>query len=464
MGIYKDKSSKRGNRGRHRGYVQVKHPDGRVLEKYFRAATKAEAEERKTAISEQLRKELFRPEEIEAERSIPTLKEFTDGADSVFWRAFADKKASTKVVCKSALDCHLLPPLGDIPIDRFTPLKIEELKHDLRKKGIVEPNTINSLLGSLGSVFKVALELKIIKSAPELRLLPRKPPAEVITISAQELSALCKAAKSALFRTMLWLAHDTGLRRGELIALLWKNVNLNNALLTVRHSSFRGEIGTPKSGKDREIPLTPRVVEALQGLTRSKSGVVFVREDGSPYTEDAMNHQLKTTCKAAGVRRMGWHMTRHSFATNLDLAGVSPRSIQRLMGHSDLKTTERYLHTNRDELRNAIQKLDRSLAPHWPQDTTTAQSLTAKGAPLVGVNIGHFGMVPEIPLENPDGYPQTLSPSQKALFPLLVSLGASYPLVSSPIGPTLAPGIYTGEALCYAVLELAELKEMGVLP
>jgi integrase len=157
---------------------------------------------------------------------------------------------------------------------------------------------------------------------------------------------------------LLATASDTGLRQGELIALGWGDVDLAAKTLTVRRSSWRGIVGAPKSGRDRKIPLTARLWAALKAHRHLRGELVFCHEDGSPFTQSAMEAALRNACKKAGLRSIGSHTLRHTFCSSLAMRGAAPKAIQELAGHSTLSMTLRYMHLAPSALREAIGLLD----------------------------------------------------------------------------------------------------------
>lgn len=147
---------------------------------------------------------------------------------------------------------------------------------------------------------------------------------------------------------LILLAGFTGLRQGELRALRWQDVDLHHAKLSVsRAMSWETESST-KNRRMRTVPLAEQAVLALEGLRRrrnfvGRSDFVFVRPDGGPLDRSAIRHRFIAAQKAAGVRIRRFHDLRHTFGSiairNFDLV-----SVQAMMGHSKITTTQRYLH------------------------------------------------------------------------------------------------------------------------
>ena len=141
--------------------------------------------------------------------------------------------------------------------------------------------------------------------------------------------------------------------------------------LTVRRSSWRGIVGTPKSGRDRKIPLTARLRAALRAHRHLRAELVFCHADGSPFTQSAIEAALRLACKRAGLRSIGSHVLRHTFCSHLAMRGAAPKAIQELVGHSTLTMTLRYMHLAPSALREAVGLLD------FGQPVGSAEAATA---------------------------------------------------------------------------------------
>ena len=142
--------------------------------------------------------------------------------------------------------------------------------------------------------------------------------------------------------------------------MLWKwgDVDLVAGALTVRRSSWRGIVGTPKSGRERKVPLTARLKVALKAHRHLKSELMFCHSDGKPFTQSAIEAALRFGFKRAGLRSIGSHVLRHTFCSHLAMRGAAPKAIQELAGHSTLSMTLRYMHLAPSALCEAIDLLN----------------------------------------------------------------------------------------------------------
>jgi integrase len=171
---------------------------------------------------------------------------------------------------------------------------------------------------------------------------------DIEVFSPEEVWALVRAATSEQDAAIFLTAAFTGLRRGELIALRWRDVDFSGSAVRVRASYAGGALTTPKSGKVRSVPLAPEVAGALAKLGKrelfsGEDDLVFVGEAGSYLDGSALRRRYKDALKRAALRPLRFHDLRHTFGTRM-IAKADIRRVQEWMGHADIQTTMRYLH------------------------------------------------------------------------------------------------------------------------
>ena len=157
---------------------------------------------------------------------------------------------------------------------------------------------------------------------------------------------------------MITVGLTTGLRQGELLALRWEDVDLVRGRLLVRRAVARGVVGTPKSGKSREIPLNEKALAALERQRHLRGELVFCDDAGRMLRKGACKWPLWSACKRAGLRRIGWHALRHTFASHLVMRRAPLKAVQELLGHSTIEMTMRYSHLSPDVRKDAVRLLD----------------------------------------------------------------------------------------------------------
>jgi integrase len=158
------------------------------------------------------------------------------------------------------------------------------------------------------------------------------------------------AAASEPIRSLIIIGTNTGIRIGaEALTLKWADVDLVRGLLTV-------QAAYAKNGQTRNIPLNSRAREALVRLkARSHSEYVFSKPNGLPYR--SMEKPFTLACKKVGLAGVSLHTLRHTFASNLVMAGVDLQTVQEYGGWSDLSLVQRYSHLSASHKANAIEKI-----------------------------------------------------------------------------------------------------------
>lgn len=149
----------------------------------------------------------------------------------------------------------------------------------------------------------------------------------------------------------------TGLRRGELIALSWHNIDLKNGIIHVCDSLSDGKIQPRTKGKkDRVVPISPALADFIKRIP--KHGIYVISDEfGEPLTKDQFNYRYRSFIESLGIPYLSPHKCRHSFATYLLRSGADIRAVQEILGHADLSMTQVYTHVNIDALKRNVKKL-----------------------------------------------------------------------------------------------------------
>lgn len=279
-------------------------------------------------------------------------------------------KPSTMITIEGDFRTHIVPKLGGVRLDEVTYAVIEDFKLALTKTPVanakrtprlLSPRSIHNLLVHLSGMLGVAKKRGLITTMPEIAWI-KIPPAEFDFLDFDEADRLVAAAQGE-WRTMILVAMRTGMRMGELLGLRWVDVDLSAGRIHVRQSYVKGHCGLPKSGKPREIPLGDDVIEVLQAHRHERGPLVFCDAAGNVLTAGLLGWPLKRALKRAGLRAMGWHVLRHSFASHLAMRGVPLKVIQELLGHASIVTTMIYAHLAPHVARDAVRVLDRARLP-----------------------------------------------------------------------------------------------------
>ena len=150
-----------------------------------------------------------------------------------------------------------------------------------------------------------------------------------------------------------------GLRQGELLELRWSDIDLAKGAMRIRRAIYDGVIDGPKGGRTREVPLGDELRAAFRELpSRFAAGLVWPAEGGRNLTKGEAKWPLWRACKQAGLRCVGWHALRRTFASHLVMRGVPLRAIQELLGHATIDMTMHYAHLAPDVTGDAVHLLD----------------------------------------------------------------------------------------------------------
>lgn len=295
-------------------------------------------------------------------------------------RYVCDNKRSERANKRSVLKCHLLPFFGDMRLKGISTTEIQDFKRHQANKGLVD-KTINNHLAVLGSLFKAALDDGEIEKGPRIRYKTVQAPS-VEFLGDAELARLVAATPLGLWRAMVLVAARAGLRLSELVALGWDDVDLAQGTLAVRSARARDATEPVKNYQERILPMTFETVQSLGDLPRSGRFVFGL--GGDPMSKSCAGRNLKRFYAAAGLKPLGWHALRHTYATHLVGRGVPIRIIQALLGHKTLDMTIRYTHVVTNTRRIAVDTLERDQPQHtWAfggQDSRDPAPLVASRA------------------------------------------------------------------------------------
>jgi integrase len=283
----------------------------------------------------------------------PTLASFAD----VFIETYAEtnNKPSEVLSKKKIVRVHLKPALGGTRLDAIGVEQIEHYKATKLREGLA-PKTINNHLTVLRKLLVVARDWGRLATVPAIQWMRVAAP-DFDFLTFEEADDLLAGAERE-WRAMIALGLKAGLRQGEMLALRWADVDLDAGRLSVRRNTWLGHIGTPKGGKGRDVPLCETAVSELRAHRRS-STLVFSALAGAALTANACRGPLLRACARAGLRRIGWHVLRHTFASHLVMRGAPLKAVQELLGHSTIEMTMRYAHLSPEVGRQVVRLLDR---------------------------------------------------------------------------------------------------------
>ena len=307
------------------------------------------------------KKEVSAPEK---KKAVPTVAEFRN--DFMTDYAEVNNKPSEIETKNMIFSLHLVPALGHIRLDEVGDKEIEKYKGLKLKEGL-SPKTINNHLIVLRCMLGKAEDWKLIAKAPKIKWL-KVPESDFDFLDFGE-SENFLAAGEAEWLAMIAAGMKAGLRQGEMLALRWRDVDFTAGKINVRQNAVRGKKGTPKGHESRSIPMSPVLASILRDHRHQRGELVFCNQEGRMLTKNMCRRPLYDNCKRAGLRQIGWHALRHTFASHLVMRGVPIKVVQELMGHKDIKTTMRYAHLSPNMGQDAVALLDNN-ASH---EATTRQ-------------------------------------------------------------------------------------------
>lgn len=299
----------------------------------------------------------------------------------------SDRKQSTKTLYAGLARTHIVNgKIGETPIKSLTPNRVETFVGELRDKGLSSSTirqiyTVGRLIGD--TMVRDGLAARNpFTSVPR----PKVERSEALHLTDVEVSRVLEEASGTRYGLLFELILNTGLRRGEALALRWLDVNLSDepkqkpkipaVSIRVEHTLTRqdGQLVTtdPKSARSkRVVPLNSEAVEILKALRVrqaaeklkagnkwSETGYVFTTELGDPCDPRNALRAFSVAADRAGVPGAGLHTLRHTFATDLLNNGVPIVVVSRVLGHGSIQVTvDTYGHDDPDVTRSALDLL-----------------------------------------------------------------------------------------------------------
>lgn len=255
-------------------------------------------------------------------------------------------KEKTKDEYTRIINQIIIPYLGKYKLYLLSPNDVENFILHLKKEKNLSSASISKYKTLLGSIIERQVEKGIIYNNVVKKVhcdkIESKPARALTKDEINILLSTCKRIKPNFF-PMLFTALFTGMRRGELVALMWENVDLDNCIIKVKHSEYKGKLCTPKSKASyRNITISPMLKKVLleQKLKTSKSKYVFPNAKGEMYIGDNVTKRLfNPIIKASNIGHVRFHDLRHTFGSQLIENNVSPKRVQTEMGHSSANVT-----------------------------------------------------------------------------------------------------------------------------
>jgi len=286
----------------------------------------------------------------------PTFKAF---ADEVFLPHVKATLAELTHTTYVKIIKRVTPAFGS---KRLGEIREEDIQRYLngRREDSIKPATITLEWSTVSGVFRLAVKRKLIAVNPASGVeRPKIPTQEVNVPTLDDIKALIENAPPHLRDVILFTAH-TGLRTREVQHLRWADLRREEGYFIVRAG---------KGNKDRIVYLNTTAQDILKRQTASLHGFVFSDATGAPWEKAfTQTQEWAYLLRKTGVK-CSFHGIRHHFASELLRAGASIMAAKALLGHSNLRYTERYCHVNRADLAGAVDALVKKM-------TETGQNAT----------------------------------------------------------------------------------------
>ena len=305
---------------------------------------------------------------------------------------------NTRASFQGNLDKWVYPAIGDIKLPEITSAQISALLLDMQGKGKAHA-TVVKVYTILNSLFKMAYLSDMIARNPMDKVERPKPrkdeikPQTAQAYTAQEVRDILTALEGEplKWRAFIHLLIDTGVRRGEALAVQWEDIDFQeNTILICRNLCYTPDKGiyldTPKNGRCRMVDVGEDTLQLLKQIREQQGagGKYIFTQDNSlePMHPTSPTHYFRQFSKRNGIKDFHPHKLRHTFASVAITAGADVVSVSETLGHSDTAVTLRmYTHANDESrrrasriFRDAIQKDTQKDTPPPEKDTHKADA------------------------------------------------------------------------------------------
>lgn len=272
--------------------------------------------------------------------------------------------------------CYLVPYLGVIRLQQLRTTDIQKAYNQFERDP--SPRTRRHIHRILKSALARAVEQQALSRNPAdaLKRLPKVERQPVTVLTAEQSTHFLKAIRHTTTYWPTLIALATGMRRGEILALRWRNVDLERGAVRVVESLEQTKAGlrfkSTKTEKARAVTLPSFALNELRrwkreqaegllrlGVRQGAETLVCARQDGEPKQPGSLTHEFTYLVGRAGIPRVRFHDLRHSHATQMLLAGVHPKIVQERLGHSTITVTmDLYSHVSETMQSDAAARLD----------------------------------------------------------------------------------------------------------
>ncbi|MBN2795492.1 MAG: site-specific integrase [Clostridia bacterium] len=343
---------------------------GKVKRKSFTGDTKLDAIDK----MESYRRELSeKPLLVEHENT--TVKEWIMTYLEVYRRANEKIRANTLYTYESYAENHVYPHIGDIKLNMLTTTHIQRLYNYLYKNGRLDgksglsPKTVDRIHALISGALNQAVEIGMIsKNVARATERMKYKATHMPPFKLEDVKKIMKYAQDEWIYPAILLDVYTGLRRSELLAITWSDISFDKMTIQIdkgftiqadrKTKTTNYDFSPPKTlESEREVPINEEIVEVLKSRKIRQNEIalsvgiknynplnlVFAKKDGTPMTPSSFSTAFKRIMKKAGLKgddyKGGAHRLRSGFVTTALRSGAKVENVQRMVGHSDPKTT-----------------------------------------------------------------------------------------------------------------------------
>ena len=366
--VYKDKQ------GRWRGQVNLPSTDGKVKRKYFYGKTRKEVSDKVNELLMQLQTNTYiEPSQITLYNWLCTWLDTYN----------QDIRATTRVNYETYVHRHIRSTIGRYKLSDVTTIIIQQFYNDKVKSGKLDgsgeglnPKTLRNMHNMLHKALNQAVYLNMIAKNPvDYAVLPKRNKTEMRYFTKDEQKRLQEVIRGNRLEMPVLLDLYTGMRQGELLGLMWKNVHIDlNGQSYIRVVQTLMRIQNPDTNSDkktvlticepktknsiRTIPLIPEIAERLsiyrikqaeyfKGNELPKSDFVFTSTTGTPIEPRDFQRDFKKILIKYGLSVVNVHGLRHTFATRSLESGMSVKTLSKILGHANTAfTMDTYCHAS----------------------------------------------------------------------------------------------------------------------
>jgi integrase len=263
---------------------------------------------------------------------------------------------------ESLVRVHFIPHLGSKYLSDITHGDAADLIMKLKSLGHNNQG-INHVMRVLKQILREAEREEVINKSPLTHFKPLKMTEEQMDFwNDDEINLFFKAVQGSQLFPVFATAVYTGMRRGELAGLKWDSVDFEGRRIRIQRIRDRyGLRDTTKTGKFRFVPINPSLYPILFGLWQNRTeetDFVFLDQAMNPIDAHHLNRQFDRLQKSVkGIKRIRFHDLRHTFASHFVMKGGSIYVLREVLGHADVKMTQRYAHLSPEHMRGVTDVL-----------------------------------------------------------------------------------------------------------